>query len=705
MNCLFASTNFGTENLLEQELLDIGVKILNVKRGGIYYEANELLLYQSLMWSRIASRIFLYIKKFRINNIKDLYNNIYDINWTEFFNVNNTFMINCKGTNNIVRNSLFGSLIVKDAIVDQFNKKYGCRPNVDRISPNIRIKVLISNKNIMHVMLDLSGDALYKRGYRQFCHSTPIKENLASAIVLNSGWIKNTPIIDPMCGSGTLLIEAAMMSCDKAPGLNRVKWGFKFWKKYNKSLWKNVFETAQKRFQIGLQKCSKNYFIGYDYNAEIIEKAKINTSNAGLSNIIQFFTKNLNNLKNTYNKKEFGILLSNPPYGEREQTESQLVGLYVQLSMISKKYFKNWQLSVFSSSNFLLNFLQMQSHKEYILRNGALNCTQKNYKIFLHSSITESDEFQNRLTKNFKKLNNWTQQENIECFRVYNADLPNYNIIIDIYKKWIVLQEYKAPKIINYKKAHKRLCNAIYHTKEILSININNIILKIRQKNKNKTQYQKLFNQNNFIEIKEHHAKFLVNLTDYLDTGLFLEKRLIRKLIGKMSKGKDFLNLFSYTGTATVYAGLGNANSTTSIDISNTYIQWSIRNMSINNLSGSKHNFIQTNCLNWIKTTNKKFDLIFINPPTFSNSKKMNKSFELKRDFFHLIKDLKRILRQDGNIIFSSSTHNFKINLDVLDKIKLYAKNITKKTQSKDYINDSKIYHSWIIKHSQQIQG
>lgn len=705
MNYLFASTNFGTEQLLKKELLDLGVKNLNIKHRGVYYEANELLLYKTLMWSRVASRVFLYIKKFSINNIKDLYNNIYNINWTDFFDVNNTFMVNFKGTNNIIRNSLFGSLIVKDAIVDQFNKKYHFRPNVDLITPNIRIKVLILNENIIYVMLDLSGDPLHKRGYRQLCNSTPIKENLAAAIVLNSGWKKNTPIIDPMCGSGTLLIEAAMISCDKAPGLNRVKWGFKFWKKYNKSLWEDIYKTAQKRFEIGLKKCSKNHFIGYDYNPETIEKAKINTEKAGLSKIIQFFTKNLNYLQNTYNKKETGMLLSNPPYGEREETESQLVGLYIQLSVISKKYFKNWKLSIFSASNFLLNFLQMQSHKEYVLKNGSLNCIQKNYQIFLDYSIAENNEYQNRLRKNFKKLKNWTKRENIECFRVYNADLPNYNIIVDIYKKWIIIQEYKAPKTVNYKKAHQRLCNAIYYTKETLSIDINNIILKIRKKNKNKTQYQKLFNKKNFIKVREHNAIFLVNLTDYLDTGLFLEKRLIRKLIGKMSEGKDFLNLFSYTGTATVYAALGNANSTTSIDISNTYIKWSIRNMSINNLSNSKHSFIQTNCLDWIKKTEKKFDLIFINPPTFSNSKNMNKCFELKKDFFEIMTDLKRILRKNGNIIFSSSTHNFTINLDIFNKIKLYAKNITKKTQCKDYIKNSKIYHSWIIKHAQQIQG
>ncbi|QCI20498.1 bifunctional 23S rRNA (guanine(2069)-N(7))-methyltransferase RlmK/23S rRNA (guanine(2445)-N(2))-methyltransferase RlmL [Buchnera aphidicola (Brachycaudus cardui)] len=699
MNYLFASTIFGTEKLLEKELLFLGAKNLNIINGGIYYEANELLLYQSLMWSRIASRIFLCIKKFKISNKEDLYSNIYSINWSKVFSIKNTFSINFKGINDIIRNSLFGALIIKDAIVDQFSKQYFDRPNVDLIDPDIRIKSFLSNDNIIHIMLDLSGESLNKRGYRKYYNTTPIKENLGAALVLNSEWNNNIPIIDPMCGSGTLLIEAAMMATDRAPGLTRLKWGFQSWKKYNKNLWINIVKEATKRFEVGVKKCLKNYFIGYDYNPVAIENAKKNALNAGLSKIIKFSTQNLHDLKNIYSSTNIGILLSNPPYGERHQTESQLVGLYIQLGVILKKHFKNWKASIFSSSIFLLNFLQMTEDKEYFLKNSALNCIQKNYTIFFKELPIENNEYKDRLKKNFNKLKKWSIQENIECFRVYNADLPNYNIIIDIYNKWLVIQEYKAPKFIHCKKSHKRLCHAIYYAQEILSVDVNNIILKIRHRNKNKTQYKKLFDSNSFIQIKEYHSKFLVNLVDYLDTGLFSDKRLIRKLLGKMSQGKDFLNLFSYTGTASVYAGLGKANSTTSVDISNTYIQWSIRNMSINNLRGSNHHFIKSDCLNWLQKTNKKFDLIFINPPTFSNSKKMKKSFDLKRDYLILIRYLKKILRHKGNIIFSSSTHNFNINFDYLQKMKLNAKNITKKVQCKDYLNHSNIYHSWLITH------
>lgn len=701
MNYLFASAHLGTEKILERELLCLGGKNLQIIKGGIYFQANELILYQTLMWSRIASRIFLSIKTFKIKNDDDLYQNTYQINWSEIFDVKNSFIIDFQGTNKVIRNSLFGSFRIKDAIVDQFNKNYSFRPNVNLINPDIRIKVCLSNNSIIHIMLDLSGNALHKRGYRQSFHISPIKENLAAAIVFLSGWEKGIPIIDPMCGSGTLLIEAAMIASDRAPGLARIEWGFKNWKKYNPEIWENVFYQAQKRFKKGKKLCGKNYFIGHDYNIDIITKAKNNALNANVLDLIDFSCLNLNDFNNIYHKKNIGIILTNPPYGERCSTKNQLVALYVQLGITMKNNFQGWKLSILTSSSFLETFLQLKSYEEFLLKNGPLSCIQKNYKIFPKNIKNHNNEYKNRLKKNFKKLKKWADLENIECFRIYHSDLPNYNIIVDIYKTWVVIQEYQAPKYINYNLSHKRLCNAIYDTKEVLSVSINNIIFKIRQKHNRNTQYQKLFNSNSFFLIQEYYVKFLVNIIDYLDTGLFSEKRLIRKLLGQISKNKDFLNLFGYTGTASVYAGLGQAKSTTTVDISKTYIGWSMRNMSINNLIGSQHYFIQSDCIDWVKKTDKKFDLIFVNPPTFSNSKKMKKNFELKRDYLNLISDLKKILQHDGYIIFSSSTYNFKINFKDLSAIKLHARDITKKTQTKDYLNHKNGYYSWLIKHIQ----
>ncbi|CAL4323877.1 bifunctional 23S rRNA (guanine(2069)-N(7))-methyltransferase RlmK/23S rRNA (guanine(2445)-N(2))-methyltransferase RlmL [Buchnera aphidicola] len=698
MNYLFASTFFGCEKLLEKELFLLGAKNLKIITGGIYYEGTDVTLYNSLLWSRIATKVFLCIKKFTIKNNNDLYIHIRKINWTKILNSEKNFSVVCKNINNNTQKNLLMSLKIKNIIFNQFYQKYYTCPKVNLINPDLLV-VLFSVENMIHIMLDLSGDALYKRGYRLFSKNTTIQENLSAAIILTSGWKKNIPLIDPMCGSGTLVIEAAMISSDKAPGLDRKKWGFQSWKGYRKNIWEKVLKEAQERFKIGIKNCFKNYHIGYDYDSNIIQIAQKNAIKANLETIINFSTCNLNNLKNPYNEKNHGIIISHPPCESKNNTESNLISLYVQLGFISKKYFKNWKLAILSSSKFLLSFLQMQSYEKIFFKNSSLEYILKKYKIF--SNICNDrdfiEDYKNRLKKNIIELKKWTDYKEIECFRIYDADLPNYKIIIDVYKEWIVIQEYQAPKIINYKKAHKRLCNAIFYSKEILSISINNIVIKVRKKQKNNQQYQKLFEKNTFFIVKEYHTKLLVNLVDYLDTGLFLENRLVRKLLGEMSKGKDFLNLFAYTGTASVYAGLGNAKSTTTIDISKTYIKWSIRNMSINNLIGNKHYFIQKDCLKWIISTNKKFDLIFFNPPNFSNSKRMDKCFELKRDYINILINLKKILRKNGNIIFSSSVNNFEINYNDIKNINLHAKKITNLVKSKDF--SKKNYHSWNVTH------
>lgn len=698
MNYLYASTNLGCEKLLKNELIFLGAKNLHIIKGGIYYEGEDLLLYRSLIWSRIASKIYICIKKFIINSNHDLYTNTYQIDWDKILYFNNTFLVKFKGNNDIIKNSLFGALTIKNAILDQFYEKYSIYPNINLINPDISVQALLTNNRI-NIMLNLSGNSLSQRGYRKFSNITSLKENLSAAIVLSSAWKKNIPLIDPMCGSGTFLIEAAMIYSNRAPGLKRNKWGFQFWKGYNNFLWNEVLNEANKKFEMSIKKCHKNLFIGFDYNQKIIEQAKENAFNANVLEIIQFSKSNLNNITNPYKNKEMGVLLSNPPYEEKENTESELVALYIQISFMFEKHFKNWKLSIFTASEFLSSFLQIQAYEIFSFKSGLLNCFLKNYKILSERLNHKNKEYENRLKKNIKKLKKWNDWKKIDCFRIYDQDIPSYKIVVDMYKNWLVIQEYQAPKEINIGDSYKRLCHAIYYTKEILSIPINNIVFKTRKKQKKKLQYQKLFNSKKFFIIQEYHAKLLVNLFDYVDTGLFLEHRRVRKLISTMSYGKDFLNLFAYTGSATVFAGLGGAKSTTTIDISNTYIQWSMRNMSINNIIGIQHSFIQSNCLEWIRSTYQKFDLIFINPPTFSNSKKMKQVFELKKDYLDLLNILKKNLRKNGYIIFSSSTNNFKLNFDKIHQMKLYVKNITHLVQSKDFLN--KKYYSWLIQHIQ----
>ncbi|SSN58400.1 2-phospho-D-glycerate hydrolyase [Klebsiella pneumoniae] len=700
MNSLFASTARGLEELLKTELEGLGATDCQVVQGGVHFQGDTRLLYQSLMWSRLASRIMLPLGECRVYSDLDLYLGVQAIPWTEMFNPGATFAVHFSGLNDEIRNSQYGALKVKDAIVDSFTRKNLPRPNVDRESPDLRINVWL-NKETAHISLDLSGEGLHLRGYRDGTGMAPIKENLAAAIVMRSGWVPGTPLLDPMCGSGTLLIEAAMLATDRAPGLHRGHWGFGGcgWAQHDDAIWKEVKAEAQTRARQGLA-AYESRFYGSDVDARVIERARRNARRAGIGELIDFDVKDVAQLNNPLPKGPYGTVISNPPYGERLESEPALIALHSLLGRIMKSQFGGWNLSVFSASPELLSCLQLRADKQFKAKNGPLDCVQKNY----HLAESEggkpamlAEDFANRLRKNLKKFEKWARQEGIECYRLYDADLPEYNVAIDRYADWVVVQEYAPPKTVDAHKARQRLFDIIAATIAVLDMAPNKLVLKTRERQKGKNQYQKMAEKGDFIEVQEYNARLWVNLTDYLDTGLFLDHRIARRMLGQMSKGKDFLNLFSYTGSASVHAGLGGARSTTTVDMSRTYLEWAERNLRLNGLTGRAHRLMQADVLGWLRESTEQFDLIFIDPPTFSNSKRMEDAFDVQRDHIRLMTDLKRLLRKGGTIMFSNNKRGFRMDHDGLAALGLKAQEISQKTLSQDFARNRQIHNCWLI--------
>ncbi|CCI75891.1 rlmL [Klebsiella pneumoniae subsp. rhinoscleromatis SB3432] len=698
MNSLFASTARGLEELLKTELEGLGATDCQVVQGGVHFQGDTRLLYQSLMWSRLASRIMLPLGECRVYSDLDLYLGVQAIPWTEMFNPGATFAVHFSGLNDEIRNSQYGALKVKDAIVDSFTRKNLPRPNVDRESPDLRINVWL-NKETAHISLDLSGEGLHLRGYRDGTGMAPIKENLAAAIVMRSGWVPGTPLLDPMCGSGTLLIEAAMLATDRAPGLHRGHWGFGGWAQHDDGIWKEVKAEAQTRARQGLA-AYESRFYGSDVDARVIERARRNARRAGIGELIDFDVKDVAQLNNPLPKGPYGTVISNPPYGERLESEPALIALHSLLGRIMKSQFGGWNLSVFSASPELLSCLQLRADKQFKAKNGPLDCVQKNY----HLAESEggkpamlAEDFANRLRKNLKKFEKWARQEGIECYRLYDADLPEYNVAIDRYADWVVVQEYAPPKTVDAHKARQRLFDIIAATIAVLDMAPNKLVLKTRERQKGKNQYQKMAEKGDFIEVQEYNARLWVNLTDYLDTGLFLDHRIARRMLGQMSKGKDFLNLFSYTGSASVHAGLGGARSTTTVDMSRTYLEWAERNLRLNGLTGRAHRLIQADVLGWLRESTEQFDLIFIDPPTFSNSKRMEDAFDVQRDHIRLMTDLKRLLRKGGTIMFSNNKRGFRMDHDGLAALGLKVQEISQKTLSQDFARNRQIHNCWLI--------
>ena len=712
MKQLFATTARGFEELLKSELTELGAQDAKVAQGGVHYCADDETLYRTLLWSRLSSRILLPIVQAKVFSDLDLYSAVVGVNWLDYFDEKVHFFVDFNGTNQEIRHTQFGAMRVKDGIVDYFERHGRARPNVDKAQPDIRIHAYL-NRDDMVLSLDLSGDALHMRGYREDTGKAPLRETLAAAIVLRSGWQKGTPLVDPMCGSGTLLIEAAQMEAQIAPQLYRLHWGFDFWQGHNQAAWEKVKEEALALAEAEKQRENLPHFYGFDLDHHVLQKAKQNAKNAGVAYLMQWQQGDVAAIKNP-SPNVAGTVICNPPYGERLGTTPALIALYSVFGQRLKQQFSGWNASIFSGEPSLLDCLRLRSHRQFKAKNGPLDCVQKNYQIaeraeqsaventveFDRTSSVSSDvavDFANRLQKNIKKIEKWAKQQGLDAYRLYDADLPEYNLAVDRYADHIVVQEYAAPKNIDENKARQRLLDAVNATLNVTGIETNKLILKVRQKQKGTNQYEKLANKGEYFYVNEYGAKLWVNLTDYLDTGLFLDHRLTRKMLGEMAQGKDFLNLFAYTGSATVHAALGKAKSTTTVDMSNTYLNWAEQNLLLNDIEGKQHKLIQADCLQWLEKCDRQFDLIFVDPPTFSNSKRMEDSWDVQRDHIKLMTNLKRILRPNGTIVFSNNKRGFKMDFAKLEELGLSAVEISHKTLPLDFERNKQIHNCWLL--------
>ncbi|MBW8183984.1 bifunctional 23S rRNA (guanine(2069)-N(7))-methyltransferase RlmK/23S rRNA (guanine(2445)-N(2))-methyltransferase RlmL [Shewanella nanhaiensis] len=705
----FAAAPRGYEYALSLELADLGASDIKESVAGVYFSASLELGYRITLWSRIASRIIFVIHKGPCESPEQLYNAAYGIDWQMEFNHRSTFSIDFHGMGGFINNTMFGALKIKDAIVDRFRDDDCPRPDVARVDADFRIDAHYRRGQIT-IGLNFSGPALHKRGYRDITGEAPLKENLAANMLMRSGWQKNpVSLLDPFCGSGTILIEAAMMACDMAPGLHRERFGFEHWLRHNDKYWQELLDEAKARASIGITRC-KTKFYGSDIDSRIVALAKKNAANAGVLELIDFSVTNALNVKVP---EETGYLITNPPYGERLGTVTALLQLYYQLGDKFKAEFGGWNLAVLNSDVELLSALKLKADKQMKMNNGALECAFNLYTV--HATNTrrvdpnninrEGDvsdiavPFVNRVKKNIKQLQKWAKKEGIDSYRIYDADLPDYKVAIDKYLDYVVIQEYTAPVDIPESVTKRRLTDVLITLPAAIGIDPNNIILKTREKQKGTNQYEKI--QANKLELitTEYGAKFKLNLKEYLDTGLFLDHRLTRKLVGEKSKDRDVLNLFAYTGTASVHAALGGAKSVKTVDMSNTYTNWAKENFALNGLNDDKYQFVQANCMQWIKTTHDKFDLIFIDPPTFSNSKRMEDSFDVLRDHVSLLSSLIKLLNPNGEIIFSNNKRKFKMEIEALEALNFTVKNIDNQTLPLDFKRNPQIHNTWLLTH------
>jgi len=369
---LFATCPKNLESLLEAELGSLGATATKPTVAGVKFSGDLAVAYRACLWSRFANRILLPLINFTARDARALYAGVRRVNWLEHITPKTTFVVNFNGTSNFINNTHFGALKVKDAIVDQIRSKSGVRPNIDKLHPDVWINVYLRDDTVT-VYFDLSGESLHRRKYRDDAGKAPLKENLASAILQRAGWVTKVHeiLLDPMCGSGTLLIEAALMAKNVAPGLFRQVFGFTKWLQHDDNLWQKIVKEAQEKPNKQKQVVAKIY--GYDANPRIIAMAKNNAALAGVDDVITFAVRGIKDCPNFSGVKN-GLIVTNPPYGVRLGNEERLKVLYRDFGDVLKKCFPGWLAAVFAGNPELCKEMHLRSHKEYQFFNGAIPC-------------------------------------------------------------------------------------------------------------------------------------------------------------------------------------------------------------------------------------------------------------------------------------------------------------------------------------------
>lgn len=743
---LYATCGSGLEDLLVEEFRELGFDSIQSAGAGVRFRGGLQAGYKACLWSRLANRILLPIHSGPAASPEALYALVQEVDWSTHVDVDGTLAVDFFTAKSVLTHSQYGALKVKDAVVDQFRDAQGRRPNVERETPDLRINVYLF-RDKARIAIDLSGSSLHRRGYRDAQGVAPLKENLAAALLYAAGWPANMKqgmaFVDPMCGSGTLLIEAAMIACQQAPGLHRSYFGFEGWKGHDAHLWDTLKVDAVQQ-----QRDCNVLIAGADQDPQAIENCLYNIERAGLENVIQLDTVAVSDARHqALDESVEGLLVTNPPYGERLAADKHF---YAQLGASLSRYYAGWQCALFTAVAAPYQRARLPLSAGLQVKNGGIDCVlligsvpksgfrkQAVDHAFFDTEDIDSNhpqaslyrsqqvstqarrstgeieidttDFFNRLKKNEKGLKGWLRQNDIHAYRLYDSDLPEFAVAIDIYRgdtSHCVVQEYQAPATVNVAMAQARLEAIMRVVPEFLGISPEQVHLKVREVQTGLQQYEKQDNEGSEIAIiQEFGAALEVNFTDYLDTGLFLDHRPVRRYLYKHAQGKRFLNLFSYTATATIAALTGGAASSVSVDTSKRYCQWACRNLDLNKAAVHKHEVVRQDVMAWLQDAavgirdENRFDLILLDPPTFSNSSSLDDDWNVQRDHVAAIEACLRLLSPGGTLIFSNNFRRFKLDASFLDGSKqgIRVEDKSRWSIDRDFQRNSRIHQCWFI--------
>ena len=718
-----ASAPRGLPDLLVRELAACGALELRERSTSVAFTGTLESAYRACLWSRIANRVFLELGSFEARDAQEFYAGVRALDWSAHLAPGATLACDFSGRHPTITHTHFGALRLKDGIVDALREASGSRPDIALERPDVRVHAHAHGTDIT-LAIDLAGESLHRRGYRGAAGEAPLKENVAAGVLLRAGWeslaAQGGEFLDPLCGSGTLVVEAALIAGDRAPGLTREYFGFRGWRGHEAPLWERLRAEALARARAG--EASTACVRGRDRESQAIRTARENAARAGVAGRVQLEVGALAEAAPLGGPSpgRAGLLATNPPYGVRLEDRAAARAIHRELGAVLRARFAGWSAAVLTGAPELGMELGLRAYRTHALWNGAIECRLLRIEVGPDSErapgtlgkgmarLKDSSGarmFANRLTKNLKRLRAWAERSGVSCYRLYDADMPEYAFAIDLYRTadtqedWLYVQEYAAPAEIEREAVQRRRGEVLASLPGVTQVPAERTRVRTRRRTPRGEQYGKQGERERFEVVAEAGLRFRVNFDDYLDTGLFLDHRLTRARLGSAARGGTFLNLFAYTGTATVYAAAGGARASISVDLSRTYLEWAQQNLALNALAGPAHGFVQGDCREWLAEAAgraARFDLIFLDPPTFSNSKRMDGVLDVARDHLQLIDACVRLLAPGGLLVFSTNAQRFKLAAELSERHSVL--DVSAATLPEDFVRNPRIHRCYEIR-------
>ncbi|MCD4823805.1 MAG: bifunctional 23S rRNA (guanine(2069)-N(7))-methyltransferase RlmK/23S rRNA (guanine(2445)-N(2))-methyltransferase RlmL [Phycisphaerae bacterium] len=713
---LIATTTAGLEACVKRELLELGFPDVRVySPGRILFRAGLEGLVRANLWLRTAERVLLVIGSFDASDFGELFDRTRELPWQQWIPADGKFPVQGRSHKSQLSSVPACQKIVKKAIVENLLAAHGTS-ELPETGATYSVEIAI-REDVAMLTIDTSGAGLHKRGYRAAAGPAPLKETLAAAMVQLSFWNPDRPLIDPFCGSGTIPIEAALIGRNIAPGLNR-PFAAEEWPAIPNHHWQNERQNARDLIKPSLPL----RIIGTDIEPKALSLSSHHAELAGVAGDIHFQCSPFDELTTS---REYGCVICNPPYGRRFEKGPEIAAIYRSMPDVFRRL-KTWSFYVLTSVD-LEATLGQSADRRRKLYNGRIECTYyqfhgprppKNSAILQEhppqspeqddqaeekpaaafgglkiNASAQVDMFVNRLRKNARHLRRWPDK-GITCYRLYDRDIPEIPLAVDIYEGRLHIAEYERPHDRTQAEQADWIDLLAKAAGEVLDIPRKNIYVKRRQRQKGAEQYRKFSQTASVCTVHEGGLKFEVNLSDYLDTGLFLDHRVTREMVRKASPGKRMLNLFAYTGAFSVYAAAGGAAATKTVDLSNTYLDWAGRNLLANGYEGPQHKLVRADAMKFLRehAPGEHYDIAVIDPPTFSNSKGAQDIFDVQRDYRELLLTTAKLMPAGGVIYFSTNFRRFKLDPDTLAGLDV--REISRQTIPDDFRN-KRIHRCW----------